>query len=439
MVSEVVIMFHDSSQTNTDSITASTPDDKSPQKKLDPGRAKDDNYSNSKNDAKENNSDGAEMNLSATEGPVEDGGSFPSLLHKIVSDTETDHCIHWLQGGTHFMIKDKKRFSMEILAVHFHHTKFASFIRRLKRWGFLRVPSGPLIGAYYNPNFVKGDPDRASLVLCNPQAMLSREAMKISNANSRVLAALSNTGGLALDGRSTLGLGLGLDNSTMLGAEALFNQNGVNGLLGHGLNLNLANNFVSTNSINAFLQQIAYAGGMQHHLNLNSNFSTLVLNNGIDGSVYNPLSTLSLQQQLRQMGVGAYGLGNLPLLNNCDGLRDNYNPINNNDADPWQRSNNMNSSALTQFNNNQFQVQDNLSTLRGRSFNSSNTNKGSQGKVHHQRQQLTDNFSSGAVARASKSGTGGQGVPFDPSVFSRDDLDLELDSMMPQSAFPRST
>ncbi|KAL7462700.1 hypothetical protein ACHAXS_003073 [Conticribra weissflogii] len=421
-------MFQNSSQTNTNSISSCHPDDRSSQKALNPGRAKDDINSNSKKDANENNRDD-EMNLSASEGTIEDGGSFPILLHKIVSDPETDHCVHWLKGGTHFIIKDKKRFTKEILDVYYHHTKFASFIRRLKRWGFQRVPSGPLIGAYYNPNFVKGDPGRASLVLCNPQAMLSREAIKISNANSRVLAALSNTGALSFDGAGLgFGLGLGFNNNMMIG-DSLLNQNGVNPLLGQGLNFNLSNYLVSTDSTNALLQQIAHTRGMQNQLNSNANFSNFLLNNGINNSVYNSLSTRSIQQQFPLMGVNANGLGRLPLLHNGDELRGNYNPVNNNDAVPWQRSNNMNSLASSQFKNNQSGIQDNLSALHSWYDNNINTIEGSQSDGHFQRQQVEDK-GSGAVAPASKSESG---VPFDPSIFSQDDLDLELGSTMSQS------
>lgn len=42
---------------------------------------------------------------------------------------------------------------------HFDGAKYTSFTRRLKRWKFDRVPSGPEMGAYYNKRFVRGRPD----------------------------------------------------------------------------------------------------------------------------------------------------------------------------------------------------------------------------------------------------------------------------------------
>ena len=74
--------------------------------------------------------------------------AFPILLHQIVSDPSTDDCIHWLACGTRFMISDKKRFGKDVLPLFYGHAKFTSFTRRLKRWSFIRVPSGPFMGEY---------------------------------------------------------------------------------------------------------------------------------------------------------------------------------------------------------------------------------------------------------------------------------------------------
>lgn len=40
---------------------------------------------------------------------------FPVILHGIVSDPETDHCIHWLPNGNLFTISDKKKFAKEVM------------------------------------------------------------------------------------------------------------------------------------------------------------------------------------------------------------------------------------------------------------------------------------------------------------------------------------
>ncbi|KAL7543330.1 hypothetical protein ACHAWF_007369 [Thalassiosira exigua] len=93
-------------------------------------------------------------------------GSFPIVLHAIVSDESSNNCIHWLPCGKRFVISDKDEFSRYILPRFFggrsaSNTKFTSFTRRLKRWNFSRVPSGREMGAYHNEHFLKGKPDLA--------------------------------------------------------------------------------------------------------------------------------------------------------------------------------------------------------------------------------------------------------------------------------------
>ncbi len=99
--------------------------------------------------------------------------SFPLLLHNVVTDTATDDCIHWLSCGTRFIISDKKKFARDVLPRFYGPAKFTSFTRRLKRWSFARVPSGPFMGAYYNPNFRRGEPELAHRVRYNHPSPLS--------------------------------------------------------------------------------------------------------------------------------------------------------------------------------------------------------------------------------------------------------------------------
>lgn len=99
--------------------------------------------------------------------------SFPLLLHNVVTDPATDDCIHWLSCGTRFIISDKKKFARDVLPRFYGPAKFTSFTRRLKRWSFARVPSGPFMGAYYNPNFRRGEPELAHRVRYNHPSPLS--------------------------------------------------------------------------------------------------------------------------------------------------------------------------------------------------------------------------------------------------------------------------
>ncbi|KAL7465879.1 hypothetical protein ACHAXS_006184 [Conticribra weissflogii] len=222
---------------------------------------------------------------------------FPALLHRIVSDPNTDHCIHWLPGGTHFFISDKKKFAQEILPLHYNHTKFPSFIRRLKRWGFIRVPSGPLMGAYYNPNFKKGDANRASLVKYSPQVMLAHEAMRITNSSASVAF---GAGGIPNFGAH---LGLGLGRSRVPETDSYLDMNSFS--ICHGL----PNNVGSSNTSNALLQS-SLARGIQHQSHTifpsqpsNHNFFPKT---GMGNGVSDAASLQFLKQRLIQMGANGW-------------------------------------------------------------------------------------------------------------------------------------
>lgn len=105
--------------------------------------------------------------IAGVSGLVDDSKSFPLVLHAIVSDESSDKAIHWLPCGSRFVIANKDEFSSIILPHYFGGrgnassggatTKFTSFTRRLKRWNFSRVPSGREMGAYYHPDFKRGE------------------------------------------------------------------------------------------------------------------------------------------------------------------------------------------------------------------------------------------------------------------------------------------
>lgn len=61
--------------------------------------------------------------------------SFPQILMNLLDSSSS--IIEWRQDGRSFVVHDKDRFASEILPVHFKScSKFASFARRLSRWGF---------------------------------------------------------------------------------------------------------------------------------------------------------------------------------------------------------------------------------------------------------------------------------------------------------------
>jgi len=84
--------------------------------------------------------------------------SFPMKLMAILSGNRFHDIVAWLPHGRGFMIYKKERFASEVLPLYFpRESKFASFTRRLSRWGFRRIRSGPEIGVYHHPLFRRGN------------------------------------------------------------------------------------------------------------------------------------------------------------------------------------------------------------------------------------------------------------------------------------------
>jgi len=158
------------------------------------------------------------------ENPEGEKTAFPILLHEIVTDPSTDDCVHWLSCGTRFMISDKKKFAEEVLPRFYGHAKFTSFTRRLKRWSFTRVPSGPFMGSYYNANFRRGEPELAARVRYDHPAPLSGSAMQLSKQQLKLQAA---GGGMGMGGAGGIGAAMGLGGpGGMFGGNALMGGGG---------------------------------------------------------------------------------------------------------------------------------------------------------------------------------------------------------------------
>ena len=65
--------------------------------------------------------------------------SFAYKLHAILMDKDCNSAIFWLPSGKSFCIMDKDEFTKKVLPKYFRETKFESFSRRIKRWGFRRM------------------------------------------------------------------------------------------------------------------------------------------------------------------------------------------------------------------------------------------------------------------------------------------------------------
>jgi len=105
---------------------------------------------------------------------------FPQRLMSILSDERNSDSICWLPHGRAFAIRNRKLFAEKIMPKFFpRKSKYSSFTRKLNRWNFVRVSSGPELGAYYHEFFLRDRPHLAAQMFCK-------------NARTKIAMASSN-------------------------------------------------------------------------------------------------------------------------------------------------------------------------------------------------------------------------------------------------------
>ncbi|KAG7341948.1 HSF-type DNA-binding protein [Nitzschia inconspicua] len=100
--------------------------------------------------------------------------SFPLKLMKVLSNKDFSHIITWMPSGKSFTVLKPKAFAAEILPDHFKSAKYASFTRKLHRWGFNKHYKGDETGAFYHKDFQKDRLDLAEKMTCHKAPDSSR-------------------------------------------------------------------------------------------------------------------------------------------------------------------------------------------------------------------------------------------------------------------------
>ncbi|KAL3793550.1 hypothetical protein HJC23_007290 [Cyclotella cryptica] len=83
--------------------------------------------------------------------------SFAYKLHALLMDKDCNSAITWLPSGEAFCIIDKEEFTKKVLPKYFGETKFESFSRRIKRWGFHRMYTTGVKQVIYSHDLFKKD------------------------------------------------------------------------------------------------------------------------------------------------------------------------------------------------------------------------------------------------------------------------------------------
>lgn len=95
--------------------------------------------------------------------------SLDKKLMNVLSKSESNGIIAWKPCGRAFVILNPRQFTAEILPKYFKTAKFASFIRKLHRWGFSTLDCSQS-GTFSHEQFIKGRIDLACMIKChNPK------------------------------------------------------------------------------------------------------------------------------------------------------------------------------------------------------------------------------------------------------------------------------
>ncbi|GKY92423.1 hypothetical protein MPSEU_000212900 [Mayamaea pseudoterrestris] len=104
-----------------------------------------------------------------TDTAVDDDDSkiFPQRLMEILTDERNADSICWLPNGRRFIVRSRPLFQAQIMPRYFSRkAKFSSFTRKLNRWNFVRVSSGPEAGAYQHEHFLRDQPHLVTQMFC---------------------------------------------------------------------------------------------------------------------------------------------------------------------------------------------------------------------------------------------------------------------------------
>lgn len=97
--------------------------------------------------------------------------------------TDPNFCVAWTHGGSAFVVQDPDAFTKDVVPRFFKATKFASFTRKLYRWGFRQInrgstsPTDPMI--FSNDNFHRDH----KYLMANMRSTTSKK-QKLNNATA---------------------------------------------------------------------------------------------------------------------------------------------------------------------------------------------------------------------------------------------------------------
>jgi len=110
--------------------------------------------------------------------------TFPVKLMQALMENPNEDAVAWLPDGKSFVIVNPDIFVDTVLKRVFKECKYASFVRKLHRWGFVRLTSGTGTDCFHHPLFQQNRMDMCAKIICTP-----RDSSKASEAEKRAAAA----------------------------------------------------------------------------------------------------------------------------------------------------------------------------------------------------------------------------------------------------------
>jgi hypothetical protein len=96
--------------------------------------------------------------------------SFPEkLMSSMMKHAVDESAVAWLPDGKSFVVVSSELFVQQILRPAFKECKYSSFVRKLHRWGFVRMTSGTGTDCFHHPLFQNGRMDLVSKLSCAPR------------------------------------------------------------------------------------------------------------------------------------------------------------------------------------------------------------------------------------------------------------------------------
>ena len=108
---------------------------------------------------------------------------FPQRLMEMLQDETIADSICWLPHGRSFLVLNPTKFTHDVLPEYFGACKFASFTRKLYRWGFRQISKGPDAESYFHRLFRRDEPDSGKALPCFAASFASRFAGCGTHAN----------------------------------------------------------------------------------------------------------------------------------------------------------------------------------------------------------------------------------------------------------------